>query len=247
MSFEESTQGKVWKQFSQGKHVKPTPYLPELPVYLIWDFGFKDATSVGLTQRQGDKFRIFDWVELTRSNYRKVSTTLRNKLRQYDIYFERVGTDAEGFALYGSKFGCNQIISYGDRQIKSTEPRTGENMQKYYEEQGFRIEACDWHETITVLDKIDDAFEKDLIQIAPIAEAIIDACLYWGWPEDRKGNPKPGVTQPSHSLYSHAGKALEYGWTMLFLRESAKDAMQKYMSNMNVEKTDVFSVRSNEF
>ncbi len=250
MSFEESTQGKVWKAFSEGQNVKPTPYLKELPVYLIWDFGFKDATSIGLCQRQGDKFRIFDWLEMSLSNYRKISMALRRKLKQYDIYFERDGSDSEGFPKWKKKFGSNVLIGYGDAQVKSADQLGGKTIQDSYAEQGFRIEACDHHDTIVVLDKIDDAFEKGLIEIDPGAEAIRDACQYWGWPEDRQGNPKQGATQPAHTAYSHAGKALEYGWTMIFMHESAKEAMQKYVSTMKPVKDTYFgelSVRSNEF
>jgi len=77
------------------------------------------------------------------------------------------------------------------------------------------IEACDAHNSIMILDKIDDEFGQGHIIMDSRCEPFIDSCQYWAWPSDSRGNPKPGVTQPAHSKHSHAGKAFEYGFTML--------------------------------
>ena len=90
------------------------------------------------------------------------------------------------------------------------------------------IEICDSHNTIVVLDKIDDAFDKRNIEIDENCEAIIESCRYWEWPKDRQGNPKPGVTQPAHDQFSHAGKALEYGFFMTMIEEFDAKSITDY-------------------
>jgi hypothetical protein len=220
-SFEESTKGKVWKKFKPANNIRPVEVMEGMPIYLFWDFGFRDSTSVGLCQWLQPRLTIFDWYEINESDYREVSKALREKLMKYGYVFEENGYDSEGHLKYKLSLGSPTLSGYGDPQVKQTEIRTGLNLQISYGEQGFDIETCDAHQTVLTLDKIDKAFEVSNIIIDPRAEPIIEACRYWAWPIDTQGNQKIGATQPQHNQYSHAGKALEYGYTMVCMGGSS--------------------------
>ncbi len=93
VSFEESAVGKVWDKFDKKKHVGDCEFLEDYPIFLWWDFGFVDSTSVGFVQFsatgfQGDpqvKLRVFDWLEINFSDYVQVSEKLRTKLKEYGV------------------------------------------------------------------------------------------------------------------------------------------------------------------
>lgn len=233
-SFEESTQGKVWDKFDFNKNVGDFKWIQGLPIYLFWDFGFKDATSVGFAQKPNDtRLRIFDWFEGNFMGYRDISKTIRGMLAKYDIRFEVIGKDSEGFDKFRIQAG--HIEMFGDPSV-SARRETGKTLQEKYEEQGLQIESCDSHNTIIILDKIDDALEASNLEIDSECEPIIQSMRYLEWPKNAQGEPKPGVTQPNHDQFSHAGKALEYGFTMTMAQEDAADSIKKYRNQSKMVK-----------
>ena len=199
MSFEESAQGKVVDDFRYAEHVKDTPYIPGLPVVTMWDYGYKDATSIAFTQYDpaNEKLRIFDWIQ-----------------NEYTDYH---GNAADYLAIK-KKYGFIDEQSYGDPAAKAVEQSSGISLNdRYMREYGIFIEECDYHETVATWDEIGNWFKKNKIQIDPKCVPFIECCQYWEWPRDAKGNPKPGARQPAHNKFSHAGKAFEYGFTMKFM------------------------------
>jgi len=225
ISFEDSAEGRVWEKFTQ-KNIGTYLYEEGLPVYLFWDFGWSDYTSVGFACRISEtKIRIFDWLQVNHTGYRKISKMIREKLALIGFTYGVTGQDSEGVDMF--KLRAGNIQSFGDPSAKARR-EIGLTLQEGYEEQGFPIEMCDFHNTIVVLDKIDDAFERDNIEVDETCEPIIDAGRYWEWPKDRQGVPKPGATQPAHTQFSHAGKALEYGFVMTLMDAGAEGSIQEY-------------------
>jgi len=216
ISFKESAVGMVWGKFNRDRNVGEVPYIPDIPIYLWWDFGFVDSTSVGFVQylkhggADGVKLRVFDWLEINFSDYIEVSDALKEKLRGYGIEHTK------------------QIQGYGDPQVKQTTVATGITMQEYYESEGFMIETCESHQAAVVLQTMDKWLGKGWLKIDESCEPFIDAMRYWDWPKDRQGRAKIGVTQPTHSKFSHAGKAAEYGFTMLCMQEDGRESLKKY-------------------
>lgn len=221
MSFEESSVGLVFDKFNYSKIVKPTEYLPEFPVFHIWDYGFKDATSFGFCQydRVNDKFRIFDWVE-----------------NEFTPYYE----NAKDFNAVKEKYGFVDSQGYGDPAGKAVEQSSGVSLNDQYAEFGIYIEPCDQHETIATIDNINMWLESERIQIDPKCVPIIESMQNWEWPKDAKGNPKPGATQPRHDKYSHAGKALEYGFHMICV-ETTPDIRSYLEASSDVAKHRMFN------
>ncbi|MFB3101306.1 MAG: hypothetical protein ACE1ZM_07675, partial [Gammaproteobacteria bacterium] len=143
--------------------------------------------------------------------------------------------DSEGIDTFVLNAG--NIQSFGDPSAKARRESESLTLQEKYEEQGFPIELCDSHNTIVVLDKIDDAFERRNIEVDEQCEPIIEAGRYWEWPKDRQGVPKPGATQPAHSEFSHAGKALEYGFVMTLMNAGASESIKKYQKQSQAVKS----------
>ncbi len=202
MSFEESAEGKVFDGFEYNRNVQPVEYLPEYELLTIWDFGFVDATSVGFVQydRINKVLRIIDWMENEFTGYKQNADGVKQ------IYVR----------IPSGNSSINSVVSgYGDPAAKARDQSEGISLQDRYRQEGIAIEACRAHETQVVLDEINDWLSKTQIIIDPKCEPIIEAMRYWEWPKDAKGNPKAGVTQPTHNRFSHAGKALEYGFTMI--------------------------------
>jgi len=230
-------EGKVWEKFNFNVNVSAKfKFIEGVPVYLFWDYGFKDYTSVGFACRiDKSRLRIFDWYQANFKGYRDIAKDVRSVLNNYGFEFLTDGQDSEGFDKFILKAGHIQM--YGDPSAKARR-ETGPTLQERYEEQGLPIEICDTHNTISTLDKIDDAFERGNIEINENAEAIIDSCRYWEWPKDKQGNSKPGVTQPAHDNFSHAGKALEYGYVMTMMEESSSEAIKEYSRKSTMVKQD---------
>ena len=157
--------------------------------------------------------------------YRDISKEIRNRLTNYGIRFEVSGKDSEGFDMFRTQAGHMEM--FGDPSA-SARRETGKTLQEKYEEQGLQIESCDSHNTLIILDKIDDSLEAGNLEIDSECEPIIQAMRYWDWPKNAHGEPKPGVTQPSHDQFSHAGKALEYGFTMTMAQEDAGGSIKQY-------------------
>ena len=225
ISFEDSAEGRVWEKFTK-KNIGTYLYEEGLQVYLFWDFGWSDYTSVGFACRISEtKIRIFDWLQVNHKGYRQISKKLREKLALIGFTYIVTGQDSEGFDTF--KLRAGNIQSFGDPSAKARR-ETGATLQEKYEEQGFPIVMCDSHNSIVVLDKIDDAFERENIEVDETCEPIIDAGRYWEWPKDRQGVPKPGATQPAHSQFSHAGKALEYGFVMTLMDAGVEGSIQEY-------------------
>ncbi len=236
ISFEESAEGKVWEKFNYSVNVGEFEFVEGVPVYLFWDYGFKDYTSVGFACRMDQtRLRIFDWYQANFKGYRDIAKSVREILNKYGFEFRASGKDSEGFDKYELKAGHIQM--YGDPSAKARR-ETGPTLQDQYEEQGLPVETCDSHNSIVVLDKIDDAFKKENIEIDERAEAIIESARYWEWPKDRQGNPKPGVTQPAHDQFSHAGKALEYGFFMTMMESESSEAIKDYSRQSAMVKED---------
>jgi len=219
ISFEESAVGKVWNKFNYRDNVGDVEFLEDLPIFLWWDFGFVDSTSVGFVQflkhggDDGVKLRVFDWLELDYSDYIDVSIALRKMLVGYGVQEE----------------DTKRIQGYGDPQVKVRTIASGITLQEYYESEGFSIEHCDPHETAVVLETIDHWLGEGWIKIdGNRCEPFIDAMRYWEWPKDRQDRPKPGATQPRHDRFSHAGKSAEYGFTMTCMQEDGTESMKKY-------------------
>jgi len=218
ISFKESAVGMVWGKFNRDRNVGEVPYIPDIPVYLWWDFGFVDSTSVGFVQylkhggADGVKLRVFDWLEINFSDYIEVSDALKVKLEKYGIQAK----------------DTKRIQGYGDVHAKQTTTATGITLQEYYESEGFMIVTCDDHETAVVLQTMDKWLGEGWLKIDESCEPFIDAMRYWDWPKDRQGRAKIGVTQPTHSKFSHAGKAAEYGFTMLCMQEDGRESLKKY-------------------
>lgn len=236
ISFEDSAEGRVWEKFTQD-NIGEYRYEPGLPVYLFWDFGWSDYTSVGFACRISEtKIRIFDWMQVNHKGYREIARELRKKLASIDFAFTQTGFDSEGFETYKQKTG--NLQSFGDPSAKARRESSFNTLQEKYEEQGFPIEMCDSHNSIVVLDKIDDAFERENIEVDEQCEPIIDAGRYWEWPKDRHGVPKPGATQPAHTQFSHAGKALEYGFVMTLMDAGSEGSIEKYQKqSLEVKRT----------
>ena len=201
MSFEESAEGKVFDDFEYTRNVRSegVPYLPELPIWTIWDYGYKNATDCGFVQFDtiNGILRIFDWFENT-------FTKLVDNAKDCRAIWVSYGKD-DGEVIPG----------YGDPAANAVEQSDGITLQAKYQEQKILIEGCRHHETSVVLDTINDWLLKGKIIIDPKCEPIIEAMRYWEWPKNAKGEAKPGATQPAHDPNSHAGKALEYGFTMI--------------------------------
>ncbi len=225
VSFEESAIGKVWDNFDKNQHVGGCEFLDDYPIFLWWDFGFVDSTSVGFVQYsetgfRGDplvKLRVFDWLEINFSDYVQVSEKLRDKLKGY-------GVDPKN---------TNRIQGYGDPQVKASTIATGVTLQEYYRTEGFMIESADAHQTVVVLNTIDTWLKggRILISDRDECEPLINALQFWEWPKDRQGNPKPGTTQPNHDVFSHAGKAAEYGFLMTCMTGMDQGvAIKKYIT-----------------
>jgi len=235
ISFEDSAQGRVWEKFSV-KNIGQFEFVSAVEVYLFWDFGWKDFTSVGFVCRISEtRLRIFDWLQVNYKGYREIALMLRKKLSELGFQFLATGQDSEGFDTFVLNAGT--IQSFGDPSVKARRESESLTLQEKYEEQGFPIELCDSHNTIVVLDKIDDAFERQNIEVDEQCEPIIDAGRYWEWPKDRQGVPKPGATQPAHSEFSHAGKALEYGFVMTLMNTGASDSLKKYQKQSQAVKS----------
>jgi len=227
ISFEESAVGKVWGKFNYRDNVGDVEFLENIPIFLWWDFGFVDSTSVGFVQflkdggEDGVKLRAFDWLELDYSDYIDVAIALRKMLMNY---IQISSEDVEQIMKY-----TRRIQGFGDPQVKTTTIATGITLQEYYESEGFMIVHCDPHETSVVLQTIDDWLSKGWIKIdGTRCEPFIDAMRYWEWPKDRQDRPKPGATQPRHDRFSHAGKAAEYGFTMLCMQKDGGESLKKY-------------------
>lgn len=225
VSFEESAVGKVWENFDRKKHVGECEFLEGYPIFLWWDFGFVNSTSVGFIQYSengfnGDplvKLRIFDWLEINFKDYIEVSNDLRNKLKEYGVKPEHT----------------DRIQGYGDSHVKHTTVPTGITLQEYYRTEGFMIESEEEHQTIVVLDTINHWLKGDRILISDRDECgpFVNALQFWEWPKDKHGNPKPGTTQPNHDVFSHAGKAAEYGFLMTCMTGGDQGvAIKKYIA-----------------
>jgi len=219
ISFEESAVGKVWNKFNYRDNVGDVEYLENIPIFLWWDYGFVDSTSVGFVQflkdggEDGVKLRVFDWLELDYSDYIDISNALKEMLSKYGVH-EKNTKGIQGF---------------GDPQGNTRIPVLGITFQQFYESEGFMIEHCDTHETAVVLETIDTWLGNGWIKIdGNRCEPFIDAMRYWEWPKDRQGRPKPGATQPRHDRFSHAGKAAEYGFTMTCMTSDGKESLKKY-------------------
>lgn len=213
MSFEDSAVGKVVDKFSYSKHVKDTPYIPELPVHTWWDYGFKDATSIAFVQydRVNNKLRVFDWIENTFTDYHG---------------------NAKDYLVIKEKYGFTNEENFGDPAAKAVEQSSGISLNdRYASEYSINIMGCDSHETISVLDELNNWFELEKIQVDPKCVPFIEACQYWEWPKDAKGNPKSGATQPAHNKFSHAGKAAEYGFMMTCMQD--RDISKSVQSYIN--------------
>jgi len=181
---------------------------------------------LGFAQRiDENRLRIFDWFEGNFMGYRDISKEVRKRLANYEIRFEVIGKDSEGFDTFRIQAG--HIEMFGDPSA-SARRETGKTLQEKYEEQGLQIESCDGHNTIIILDKIDDALEAGNLEIDLECEPIIQSMRYAEWPKNAHGEPKPGVTQPNHDQFSHALKALEYGFTMTMAQEDASGSIKQY-------------------
>jgi hypothetical protein len=200
-SFEESAVGKVFDKFDYTRNVQEVAYLPEFPICHFWDYGFADATSVVFTQldRVNNVLRIFDGFENNFSDY------VENAASFKAIVIRTKTLDT-----------VSMMQGYGDPAGKARSQDMGVSLtDRYLNEFGISIISCDTHETKATIDEINKWFGELRIIIDPKCEALIDCMRYWEWPKDTQGNPKAGATQPRHDKYSHAGKALEYGFTML--------------------------------
>lgn len=220
MSFEDSAQGKVFDDFKYSEHVKETLYLSEFPVYSIWDYGFVDATSIGFCQLDtvNKKLRVFDWLENEYSDY---------------------SANAKDYLAIKKLHGFENERGYGDPAGNARIQDSGLSLNDRYLEHGISIEGCDSHETKATIDEINTWLRDDNIQVDPKCISIIQALQYWEWPKTAKGNPKPGATQPAHTPFSHAGKAFEYGFTMICMQGQVDysniSAMKEQMHRNKVE------------
>ena len=240
MSFEESVAGKVWPAFNYRDNVKDVRRVPELPIYMFWDYGFEDATSIGFVQYDpAYKQTVFkcsgkDCLKRWRAQpvcpdcgSPGLLTMAEGQLRIFDWleqnhsnYIEisaalRVVMKSHG--IESAPEFSKRIQGIGDPQGSHRQIDMGLSLQDRYAEEGFSIMVAGAHETIAVLGTIDEWLANAQIIIDFRCEPIIDSMQYWEWPMGGDGRKKVGATQPVHNRFSHAGKALEYGAVELIM------------------------------
>lgn len=216
ISYATSTKGRVWEDFSRERNTVEKLSVDVNDIELWFDFGFVDATSVGIIQVSRSEFKgeikpiilCKAWLEVNHTKYDKISEALKAILKSI------------GYTGNTSALRC-----IGDPQVKQRSPATGRSLHDLYAEQGFNIEAAPSHDIKATLDEINKWFADGRIFFDSEATPIIKAAENWAWPTDRAGNIIPGSTNPKHDEFSHAGKSFEYGFAYHFMKkkESAKD------------------------
>lgn len=208
ISYSTSVRGRVWPRFSRDRNTINSLRIDPYSLMLWFDFGFVDATSVGIVQVTATDFGgevksmvlVKDWLEVNFTAYDKVARMLRDKLATYGI------TDT------------TRLRCIGDPQVKQRSVATGKSIHDQYSDVGFVIEAAPQHDTKATLDEIDKWMSEGRVVIDSDCILFIETCENWKWPSDARGNIISSATQPEHSRYSHAGKAFEYGFAALFMR-----------------------------
>lgn len=213
-SYSTSAKGRVWENFSREKNTMAKLKVDVSSIELWFDFGFVDATSVGIMQigRIESKGEIKPmilgkaWLEVNHTKYAEIARALKVMLK---------GIGHKGETL--------RIVCIGDPQVKQRSVSTGTSLHDLYKLEGFNIEAAPAHDIKATMDEIDRWFGESRIIFDSECTAIIKAAENWTWPKDRNGNVIPGSTNPAHSEFSHAGKAFEYGFAYHFMRKVSQN------------------------
>jgi len=209
-SYATSTHGRVWSEFSRERNTVAKLQVDVNDLQLWFDFGFVDATSVGIIQISRSDFKgeirptilCKAWLEVNHTKYFEIAKALRAMLTTM------------GYTSNTSALRC-----IGDPQVKQRAVATGISLHDLYKVEGFDIEAAPIHDIKATLDEINKWFSDGRIFFDSEAIPIIKSAENWAWPTDRNGNLIPGSTNPKHDDFSHAGKSFEYGFAYHFMQK----------------------------
>lgn len=208
-SYATSTKGRVWESFSREKNTVAKLQVDVNDLQLWFDFGFVDATSIGIVQLSRMEMNglvvsvifVKGWLEVNHTKYDEIAKALKEMLRSL-----------------GCKRDTLELKCIGDPQVKQSSVATGRSLHDLYKEQGFNIESAPVHNIKATLDEINKWFGDGRIFIDSECSPIIKAAENWAWPLDRAGSIIPGSTNPKHDEFSHAGKSFEYGFAYHFMQ-----------------------------
>ena len=194
ISYERSVKGRVYPEFDYALHVMSgINYNPHLPVYVSWDFGLRDATSLLAYQIDSFDNVILFW-ELENSN--KTIDWYAKRLREQPFYH-------------------GIIQHFGDPAGKQKNLITGYSViQELAVSHGIRVTT----RTSSVVDKI-RAVKKFLQSgingrtgprfiVSSRCTNFIDCIVNYKYPEEKDGRELNEV--PLHDWTSHCMNSFEY-------------------------------------
>jgi hypothetical protein len=178
---------------NQGGNIDRNIYYDNgMPLFMDWDLGFTDATSIGFFQLHGRTAHYIADLEVNQTIPELIDVEIKKKLQEI-----------------GYRGRTEDIISYSDPQAGHTQILTGRTMANTYAQLGYMLTWIPIRDVLLGIQGVKRAFQRKLILFHPRCTASIDAIQNYRWPLDRNSNPVPG-RKPVHNWTSHSCDRIRY-------------------------------------